>query len=93
MPRKRPSSKHAYSAVLAIVLTAVMVPFNPGIPWFAWVAALVILYFVAELTQSIVGVPSPKSNTQRYRQAIWFAVILAVLLLIGLTALLKVFSA
>lgn len=52
--RKLKKSDHVYSALIAVVITAVAIPFNPGIPWFAWLGAFALLFVSAELFSALM---------------------------------------
>lgn len=47
--KKLKTSNHLYNALIALAITATAIPFNPGIPWFAWVGAFILLLVIAEL--------------------------------------------
>ena len=63
---KLSASNHVYSTLVALAITAVAILFNPGIPWFAWVGAFLLLFFVAELVLFIKtgGAEGKKKKTQ-----------------------------
>lgn len=42
------------SAPVALAITAVAIPFNPGIPWAAWAGAFLLLFFAAELVSVFI---------------------------------------
>ena len=45
--------KHTYSVLIALVITAVAIPFSPGIPWLAWLGAFIVLLAVAEIAWTL----------------------------------------
>ena len=64
---KLSASNHVYSTLVALAITAVAILFNPGIPWFAWVGAFLLLFFVAELVSLFIktgGADGKKKKTQ-----------------------------
>ncbi|WP_080792289.1 hypothetical protein [Corynebacterium pacaense] len=58
-------SKHLYSALIALVITLVAIPFNPGIPWFAWVGAFALLLVIAELVFAAVNNDGPSAKAKK----------------------------
>ncbi|MBB3116065.1 hypothetical protein [Corynebacterium bovis] len=76
------ASQHLYSAVLAVVVTAVTVPFHPGIPVWAWVLAFIVLFLVAECCQVFLasrsGGEASGASARQPRLLITFAVCVAI---------------
>ncbi|MGO2865128.1 hypothetical protein [Corynebacterium casei] len=78
--------KHTYSVLIALVITAVAIPFSPGIPWIAWLGAFIVLLAVAEIAGTLMQSDDGKLKAQRQRQAIYFAAGAAVVILLLLIA-------
>lgn len=76
------ASNHMYCALIALVITAVAIPFNPGIPWFAWVGAFVLLLLVAEVLSVFLRAEDQGTQKSRQRNVSYFAVAAAVVLVL-----------
>lgn len=83
------SSGHTYSALIALLFTAGSVAFNPGIPWFAWVAAFLFLFCVAEFTSSYIKADGSAAERKRSLIVLGFAGAAAVVFILALVALVR----
>lgn len=81
---KLTTSNHLYSVLIALVITAVAVPFNPGIPWFAWVGMFVLMLLVAELVSVFLKAEGQHAQESRQRTVLYFAATTAVVLVLVL---------
>lgn len=77
-------SDHVYSVLAALVITAVAIPFNPGIPWFAWVGAFALLLVIAELVSVFLKGDGQSAQQIRQRTVLYFSAAAAVVLVLVL---------
>lgn len=77
-------SDHVYSVLAALVITAVAIPFNPGIPWFAWVGAFALLLLIAELVSVFLKADGQSAQQSRPRTVLYFSAAAAVVLVLVL---------
>lgn len=77
-------SDHAYSVLAALVIIAVAVPFNPGIPWFAWVGAFAFLLLIAELVSVFLKSEGQSAQRSKQRTILYFSAAAAVVLVLVL---------
>lgn len=81
-------SDHVYSVLAALVITAVAIPFNPGIPWFAWVGAFALLLLIAELVSVFLKVDGQSAHQvrqqSRQRTVLYFSAVAATILILVL---------
>lgn len=76
-------SRHAYSVLNSAVITAVAVPFNPEIPWMAWIGAFLIIFFATELACKFIWTEKEHGeNKKAYTLLCCAGVALLVLLLL-----------
>lgn len=81
---KLTTSSHMYSVLIALVITAVAIPFNPGIPWFAWVGMFALMLLVAELVSAFLKTEGQHAQEGRQRTVLYFAAVAAVVLVLVL---------
>lgn len=81
------TSAHMYSALIALLFTAGSVAFNPGIPWFAWVAAFLFLFCVAEFTSSYIKADGSAAEGKRSLIVLGFAGAAALVFILAVLAL------
>ncbi|MBG9311073.1 hypothetical protein ABMV07_07715 [Corynebacterium belfantii] len=67
-----------------MAITAVAIPFNPGIPWVTWAGAFLLLFFAAELVSMFIktGVEGEGKKTQAVLCFSAAAALILILLLV-----------
>ncbi|MCS3427017.1 hypothetical protein [Leucobacter aridicollis] len=71
---------HLYNVLIAVVLTAVAIPFHPGIPWFAWAGACAVMFISAELFSRVFAPADPEAPKHHKRRPLYIAAVAAAAL-------------
>lgn len=79
---KLSTSNHVYSALVALAITAVAIPFNPGIPWFAWAGAFLLLFFATELASIFIKTGGQKEKGKKTQAVLYFSGAAALILIL-----------
>lgn len=83
--------RHIYGVLLSALMAGVALPFHPGIPWIAWVAAFIFFILDAELLLAMVDGgdlvarstdPGKRMHSRRILIAASVAAILLLLVLV-----------
>lgn len=75
---KLTKSNHIFNLLIAVVATVVIVPFHPGIPWFAWIGAFILFLLSAEFFSAFTQSKDQKAKKRNSRTVLYIAVAAAV---------------
>ncbi len=81
---KLTKANHVFNVLIAVVATAVIIPFHSGIPWFAWIGAFMLFLLSAEFFSTLIQ-PKDQENQKRSNLTAFFIALVAAVAL-GLLA-------
>ncbi|MBG9334530.1 hypothetical protein ACDL65_12855 [Corynebacterium belfantii] len=65
-----------------MAITAVAIPFNPGIPWVTWAGAFLLLFFAAELVSMFIKTGGVEGEGKKTQAVLCFSAAAALILIL-----------
>ncbi len=82
--KKLSTLNHVYSALVAVAIIVVAIPFNPDIPWGAWAGAFLLLFFAAELVSLFIKNGESEGEGKKTQAVLYFSGAAALILILVL---------
>ncbi len=79
----QPRVNHGYNALLAASITAVVMLFNRGIPWWAWILSFLVILAFSELFSRMMVGGAGRGRWKRSRRLFVYAATFAVAIIVS----------